>query len=74
MRMLIWLAASWGSASAASAVVGAYGVPTIRRSSRTRTTLLRKLKDVFRRHQLQRVGQVVQLISPVLRGWVDYLR
>jgi len=37
-----------------------------------RTALLRKLKDVFRRHQSQPVGRVVQLINPVLRGWVNY--
>src|ERR1035437_9165285 len=33
-----------------------------------RTALLRKLKDVFRRHQSQSVSRVVQLINPVLRG------
>jgi RNA-directed DNA polymerase len=37
-----------------------------------RTALLRKLKDVFRRHQSQPVDRVVQLINPVLRGWVNY--
>ena len=37
-----------------------------------RTALLRKLKDMFRRHQSQPVGRVVQLINPVLRGWVNY--
>ena len=37
-----------------------------------RTALLRKLKDVFRRHQSQPVHRVVQLINPVLRGWVNY--
>jgi RNA-directed DNA polymerase len=37
-----------------------------------RTALLRKLKDVFRRHQSQPVDRVVQLINPVLRGWVHY--
>jgi len=37
-----------------------------------RTALLRKLKDVFRRHQSQPVGRVVKLINPVLRGWVNY--
>jgi RNA-directed DNA polymerase len=37
-----------------------------------RTALLRKLKDVFRRHQSQPVSRVVQLINPVLRGWVNY--
>src|SRR5208282_604348 len=37
-----------------------------------RTALLRKLKDMFRRHQSQPVGRVVKLINPVLRGWVNY--
>src|SRR5437667_8916876 len=37
-----------------------------------RTALLRKLKDVFRRHQSQPVNRVVQVINPVLRGWVNY--
>ncbi len=37
-----------------------------------RTALLRKLKDVFRCYQSQPVGRVVQLINPVLRGWVNY--
>ena len=37
-----------------------------------RTALLRKLKDVFRRHQSQPVDRVVRLINPVLRGWVNY--
>src|SRR4029077_1639911 len=32
-----------------------------------RTALLRKLKDVFRRHQSQPVDRVVKLINPVLR-------
>jgi RNA-directed DNA polymerase len=37
-----------------------------------RTALLRTLKDVFRRHQSQPVSRVVELINPVLRGWVNY--
>ncbi|UIF88256.1 group II intron reverse transcriptase/maturase (plasmid) [Cupriavidus necator] len=37
-----------------------------------RTALLRKLKEVFRRYQSQPVDRVVQLINPVLRGWVNY--
>ena len=37
-----------------------------------RTALLRKLKEVFRRYQSQPVNRVVQLINPILRGWVNY--
>lgn len=37
-----------------------------------RTALLQKLKDIFRRHQSQPVDRVVQLINPILRGWVNY--
>ena len=37
-----------------------------------RTALLRKLKDVFRRYQSQPASRVVQLINPMLRGWVNY--
>ena len=41
---------------------------------KARTALLRKLKDVFRRHQSQPVDRVVYLINPILRGWVNYYR
>ena len=37
-----------------------------------KTALLRKLKDVFRRHQSQPLDRVVKLINPMLRGWVAY--
>ncbi len=37
-----------------------------------RTALLRKLKDVFRCFRSQPVDRVVQLINPILRGWVQY--
>ena len=37
-----------------------------------RTALLRKLKEIFRRFQSQPAGRVVQLINPILRGWVNY--
>jgi RNA-directed DNA polymerase len=37
-----------------------------------RTALLGKLRDVFRRFASQPVGRVVQLINPILRGWVNY--
>ena len=34
--------------------------------------LLRKLKVIFRRFRSQPVDRVVQLINPILRGWVNY--
>jgi RNA-directed DNA polymerase len=37
-----------------------------------RTALLRKLKEVFRRYRSQPVGRVVEIINPILRGWVNY--
>jgi len=37
-----------------------------------RTGLLRKLKEIFRRYQSQPIGRVIQLINPILRGWVRY--
>ena len=37
-----------------------------------RTALLRKLKEVFRRYQSRPVDRLVELINPVLRGWVTY--
>jgi RNA-directed DNA polymerase len=37
-----------------------------------RTALLRKLKEVFRRFQSEPAGRVIQLINPILRGWVTY--
>ena len=43
-------------------------VPTMK----ARTKLLRRLKEVFRRYRSQPVQQVVDLINPILRGWVNY--
>jgi len=37
-----------------------------------RTEVVRKLKEIFRRYQSQPVDRVVQLINPILRGWVNY--
>jgi RNA-directed DNA polymerase len=46
----------------------AHYVPKLKK----RTALLRKLKDVFRRYVSQPVGRVIELINPILRGWVHY--
>src|SRR5262249_37787859 len=37
-----------------------------------RTALVRKLKEIFRRHQSQPIDRVIYLINPILRGWVRY--
>ena len=37
-----------------------------------RTALLGKLRDMFRRYTSQPVGRVIELINPILRGWVNY--
>jgi len=37
-----------------------------------RTALLGKLRGVFRRFRSQPVGRVIELINPILRGWVNY--
>ena len=37
-----------------------------------RTALLRKLKEIFQRHESQPADRVIDLINPVLRGWVRY--
>jgi RNA-directed DNA polymerase len=39
-----------------------------------RTALLRKLKAIFRRFESQPVRRVIELINPILRGWVNYFR
>jgi RNA-directed DNA polymerase len=37
-----------------------------------RTALLGKLRELFRRYASQPVGRVIELINPILRGWVNY--
>ncbi|MCX8567123.1 MAG: RNA-directed DNA polymerase [Glomeribacter sp. 1016415] len=46
----------------------AHYVPKLKK----RTELVRKLKEIFRRYKSQPVDRVVQLINPILRGWVNY--
>jgi RNA-directed DNA polymerase len=37
-----------------------------------RTALFAKLREIFRRYASQPVGRVIELINPILRGWVNY--
>jgi RNA-directed DNA polymerase len=39
-----------------------------------RTALFAKLREIFRQNVSQPVGKVIELINPVLRGWVNYFR
>src|SRR3954454_20575143 len=46
--------------------------PNYAPKAKKRTALLARLRDIFRRFQSQRVGQVVAIINPILSGWVNY--
>jgi RNA-directed DNA polymerase len=39
-----------------------------------RTALFAKLREVFQQQVSQPVGKVVEMINPILRGWVNYFR
>lgn len=52
---------------------GKWGIRKIPKMS-SRTKLLRKIKEVFRRHHSQPLDRVIYLINPMLRGWVNYFR
>jgi RNA-directed DNA polymerase len=41
---------------------------------KARTALLQRLKEIFRRFDSQPVERVIELINPILRGWVNYFR
>jgi RNA-directed DNA polymerase len=51
--------------------VGKWRAHYVPKSSK-RTALLRKLKEIFRRHISQPVRRVIEIINPILRGWVNY--
>ena len=46
--------------------------PQLTPKLKKRTALLGKLRDLFRRFQSQPVERVIELINPILRGWVNY--
>ena len=52
------------------------GTPGLRFTPKmkARTDLLRKLRDVFGGHVSQPVDEVIAMINPILRGWVNYFR
>ena len=39
-----------------------------------RTALFAKLREIFRQHLSQPMGKVIEMINPILRGWVNYFR
>jgi len=47
-------------------------MPLYRPQMKKRTALLRQLKVVFRRLRSQPVARVIETITPILRGWVNY--
>jgi RNA-directed DNA polymerase len=46
--------------------------PHITPRLKKRTALVQKLRELFRRYVSQPVGRVIELINPILRGWVNY--
>jgi len=46
--------------------------PWYRPMRKKRIALRRKLKEIFRRYTSQPVDRVIELINPMLRGWVRY--
>ena len=48
--------------------------PNLAPKLKKRTALLGKLREVFRRQVSQPVGNVIEVINPILRGWVNYFR
>jgi RNA-directed DNA polymerase len=48
--------------------------PQITPKLKKRTALLGRLRDIFRRHRSQPVQRVIEVINPILRGWVNYFK
>jgi len=47
-------------------------MPLLMPKGKKRTALLGKLKEIFRASRSQSVGEVIEKINPILRGWVKY--
>jgi RNA-directed DNA polymerase len=47
-------------------------MPLYMPKGKKRTALLRKLKAIFRSFRSRRVGELIETINPILRGWVQY--
>ena len=45
-----------------------------RPTMKARSALIRKLKEHFHRHRSRPVKDVIAVINPILRGWVNYFR
>jgi RNA-directed DNA polymerase len=39
-----------------------------------RTALFGKIREIFRSHVSRPIGEVIETINPILRGWVNYFR
>ena len=52
---------------------GKWGVSIVPKM-KARTNLLRNLKEIFRRYKSQSLSRVIELINPILRGWINYFR
>jgi RNA-directed DNA polymerase len=48
--------------------------PNVTPKLKKRTALFERLRGVFRSHVSQPIGEVIELINPILRGWVNYFR
>ena len=48
--------------------------PNVTPKLKKRTALFERLREVFRSHVSQPIGEVIELINPILRGWVNYFR
>jgi len=52
---------------------GKWGVSIVPKM-KTRTDLLKNLKEIFLRYKSQHLSRIVEIINPILRGWTNYFR